>query len=212
MSKNILKRNTYIKYSITDHFKKYKWIYLILFICLILGLILGFVVGFKRADNFSLSDLPDSSLVDFINKKISAASLFFSRICSFFGLIFLFWCINCKKFLSFITFIIVFYRAFLIGINCAILMFIYKFGGAINVFLVILPTHLIALVLLLCFGAVCAYFAFNEKNIGYGTFSGYFFREAKAVLFTVVVGAILCYLFEALLLPHISSAIFIGIN
>ena len=212
MPKNIFKRNIYIKYSISDHFKKYKWSYLLLFICLILGLILGFVVGFKKADNFSLSDLPDGTLVDFINKKISPASLFFSRICSFLGLIFLFWCINCKRFLSFITFIIIFYRAFLIGINCSILMFIYKFGGAINVFLVVFAISLIALVLLLCFGAVCTCFAFNEKKIGYNTFSGYFFRETKFVLLIVIVGAILCYFFESLLLPHISSAIFIGIN
>jgi len=212
MSKNILRRNSYIKYSIIDHFKRYKWVYLFLFVCLILGLILGFVIGFKKADNFSLADLPDSVLVDFINKKISAASLFFSRICSFLGLIFLFWCINCKKFLSFITFIIIFYKAFLIGINCAILMSIYKFGGAINVFFVILPTHLISLFCLLAWGAVCIYFAFKEKTIGYSTFSGCFFREAKGVLFVVILGAILCCLLECLILPHISTAIFIGIN
>ena len=101
------------------------------------GLIAGFIVGFSRAENLELNDLPDTILVAFINKDIAGASLFFSRFFAFLGLIILVWITNFKPFLCFITFIILLYRSFLIGINCAILIVLYQVGGIINVVLII---------------------------------------------------------------------------
>ncbi len=206
-----LSRKGIIKYSIGDHFSQYKWEYLILIAIIMTGLIVGFVVGFNRADNFSLSDLPDNVLALYINKKTSGLSVFFSRLFGFLGLCLLIICVNAKGYLCWISFFVFLYRSFLIGINCAILISLYKFGGVVNVILLYFPVHLLALFLLLMLGAVCLFWCFNQKNTGYSVLSGHFIKENKSLLFLVGVFASALYILECVIMPHITSALFIGV-
>ena len=207
-----LRRKSFFKYFVTDHISQYKWSYLLFGIIAVLGLIIGFVVGFNRADNFALKDLPDGVLVHFLNNKASAASVFFSRFFGFLGLCLLILCVNAKGFLCWISFFIFLYRSFLLGINSAILISLYKFGGVVNVVLIYFPVHLGALFLLLSLCVVCFVCCLRQKNTGYSVFSGYFFREHKMLMFLVICVAFVCFLVESIVLPHITSALFIGVS
>ena len=209
---NIARNRGYLKYSISEHFAQNKWAYLIFGLIVLVGLIIGFIVGFNRAENFSLSDLPDATLACLIGKKTSAASMFFSRLFAFLGLCFLLFCVNSKCYLCWIAFFIFLYRSFLFGLNCAILISLYKFGGVVNVVLIYFPVHLISLFLLMCVGVVCFACCVNQKNIGYSVFSGNFLRENKGLLLVMICTTIICYLVECIVVPHITSVLFVGIS
>ena len=154
-TRRFMRGSGWAKVSIAEHFSKYKWFYVILGAACIAGLVIGFVTGFSRAGDIKFEDLSDTVLVAFINKDASSASVFFSRFFAFLGLIILIWLINCKPFLCWLTFIVLIYRAFLIGVNCAILIVLYHMGGVINVILIFLPIHLITLFALLIWCVVC---------------------------------------------------------
>ncbi len=206
------RQSAMFKISICEHFAKYKWFYLILGSVCLAGLIIGFFVGFNRAENLKLDDLPDSVLLSYINKEIANTSVFFSRVFSFLGILILVWVTNCKPFLCFITFITILYRAFLIGINCSILIILYQVGGVINVVLIFLPVHLIVLFALLVWSSICLYSNFANKNLGYNILSVDFIRCKKTTFLIVVIIAVCAYALETILLPYLTSAVFIGVN
>ena len=210
--KNFSRNGTIFKFAVSEHFSKYKWMYLILGAVCLTGLITGFIVGFTRADNISLDTLPDSILVAFINKETTTSSIFFSRIFAFIGLLLLVWVTNCKPCLCFITFIILLYRAFLIGVNCSILIILYQVGGVINVILIFLPVHLIALFALLVWCCVCFYTNLVNKKMGYNILNLNFIACNKGCFFCTIILAIIAYVFEAILLPYLTSAVFIGVG
>jgi len=196
--------------SITEHFAKYKWIYIILGSVCLAGLIMGFIVGFNRAENIKLKDLPDTVLVAFINKDITNASVFFSRFFAFVGLTILVWLTNCKPFLCWLTFIVLLYRAFILGVNCALLIVLYEVGGIINVIIIFLPCHLIALFALLIWCVVCFYNNLSNKHLGYNIISINFISCMRVNIIVINSIALFAYLLEALLIPCLTSAVFIG--
>lgn len=210
--KSFLRGGAWAKISISEHFAKYKWMYVILGAVCLTGLIAGFIIGFNRAENIELEDLPDTILLSFINKEIPNSSIFFARFFSFLGLLILIWVSNCKPFLCFITFIVLLYRSFLIGLNCSILIILYQIGGVINVFLIFLPVHLLALFALLMWCCICFYTNLANKNLGYNILSLDFIGGKKFNILIVVLIAICAYSFETILIPYLTSAVFIGVS
>lgn len=210
--KRVMSRSNVCWGLIADHFARYKWIYLIFGAVCLTGLIAGFIVGFSRAENLELNDLPDTILVAFINKDIAGASLFFSRFFAFLGLIILVWITNFKPFLCFITFIILLYRSFLIGINCAILIVLYQVGGIINVVLIFLPVHLITLFALMIWCTICFYSNCAHKQLNYKVISVEFWSCSRLNLISVLLLIIVAYTLEAILMPYLTSSIFIGVS
>ena len=200
------------KYSLVEHFSEYKWFYFLFALVLLIGLIVGFVVGFNRADNFALKDLPDGVLACFVSKKMSGMAVFFSRLFAFLGLCLLILCLNSKGYLCWISFFIILYRAFLIGINSAILISLFKFGGVVNVVLLYFPVHLIITCLLVCFAVVCFVCCINQKNSGVTVFSGCFFQRHRLLILFVFLCAAICFLLEAIIMPHLTSALFVGVS
>jgi len=196
--------------SIADHFSKYKWFYLIFGAVCLTGLVAGFIIGFSRAENITLVDLPDTVLIAFINNDATSVSVFFSRFFAFLGLIILVWLTNCKPFLCWIAFFILLYRAFLIGVNCALLIILYQMGGIINVIIIFLPCHLISLFALLVWCAICFYSNLANKCLGYNIISLDFISGKRMEILIVYSLAFIAYLVEALLLPCLTSAVFIG--
>jgi len=208
--RGFIRSSSLARLSIAEHFSKYKWVYIILGSVCLCGLIIGFIVGFNRAENIKLKDLPDTVLVAFINKDITNASVFFSRFFAFIGILILVWLTNCKPFLCWITFIVLLYRAFIIGINCALLIVLYEVGGIINVIIIFLPCHLFALFALLIWCVVCFYNNLSNKNLGYHILSIDFIVCVRVNIIVVNSIALVAYLLEALLIPCLTSAVFIG--
>ncbi len=203
---------SWARLSIGEHFAKYKWFYIILLSVCLVGLVAGFITGFRSAEDLALADVPDVTLVAFIKKDITNLSVFFSRIFAFLGLIILIWASNCKKWLLFVTFVVLLYRSFLIGINCAMLIVIYQMGGIINVILIFFPFHLLALFALLCWCVVCVYGNLVQRSSGFSPLSGEFLRNNKMCLLTAFLIAFVAYFMEALLIPYLTAAIFVGVS
>ncbi len=189
-----------------------KWLYIILFAVCLISLIVGFVVGFGRAGDFSIYDLPDTTLVGFITKKTSSATLFFSRFFAFLSLMLLIYVFSSKVFLVWINFLIIVYQSFLLAINTAILISVYKLGGVISVLLVYFPLKFFLLVLLIVWTVVCFRFLISQKKCGISVFSSVFLKQNKTILILTIVLAFVVCVLEAILLPYVTSAVFIGIN
>ncbi len=198
--------------SIGEHFSKYKWFYIILGSICVSGIIVGFITGFKNAEDLTLSSIPDATLVKFIEKNITVVSVFFSRIFAMLGLFVLVWITNCKPWLSFITLIILVYRSFLLGITCSMLIVLYKIGGIINVVLIFIPFHLIALFALLGWCVVCISANYGCRHSGFSVITHEFWRINKPCFVCFSVLFTLAYIMEAILIPYITSAIFIGVS
>ncbi len=212
MFKKLTKRRCgTFKYAIASHFFDYKWGYITFFAIIILGLVLGFVIGFNKAENFSISDMPDATFVSFISKKIGAPALFFSRFFGFLGLVLLIFCLCFKPILSFVNFFIVLYHSFLVGINSSILISLFKIGGVVDVVFLYLPINIVCLVLISVVASVSLLCSIRQKQMGYGVFSVQFFAENKGALLFVMCAALLCFLLEAILMPHITLALLIKV-
>ena len=210
--KNSLRQKSFLKYSLLDHFLEYKWSYIIFGIIVLLGLLLGFFIGFNRAENFSLNDLPDMVLAQYISKKASIAAVFFSRLFGFLGLCLLLICLNSKGFLCPLSFFVLLYRSFLVGINSAILISLYKFGGVVNVVLIYLPVHLTSLILLMILGAICFWICVNSKKMCCSVFSFQFLKGYKNLFLILFLLAFVCFLLEAIVMPHITATLFLGVE
>ena len=198
--------------SLGEHFAKFKWCYIVLGAISLSAVVVGFITGFKQADSMTLVDIPDVTLVKFIEKEITAFSVFFSRIFAVLGLFLLVWISNCKPWLSVITFILLIYRAFLLGITCSMLIVLYKMGGIINVVLIFFPFHLLVLFALMGWCAVCLQTNLSCKTTGISVLNYEFWRYNKSCLFGFLILVLLSYLMEAILIPYITSAVFIGIS
>ncbi len=212
MFKRLTKRNNNtFKYLIVDHFLDYKWGYIIFLIIILTGLIFGFILGFNRADNFSITDMPDTIFVKFISKKIGVFALFFSRLFGFLGLVLLILSLCFKPFLCWINFFIVLYHSFLVGINSAILISLFKIGGIVNVIFLYLPINVVCLVLIAVVASIGFLSSIRQKQTGYGVFSAQFFMENKMALLICFMLAFFCFLIEAIIMPHITVALLIKV-
>lgn len=211
-ARNFSRSFGWIRISIGEHFAKYKWFYVILLSVCLVGLVAGFITGFRSAEDLTLVDLPDVTLVAFIKKDIANLSVFFSRIFAFLGLLILIWVSNCKKWLAFITFVVLLYRSFLVGVNCAMLIVLYQMGGIINVILIFFPFHLLALFALVCWSVVCLYGNLAQRSCGYSPLCGEFLKNNKMCLLTAFLIAFIAFFMEALLIPYLTAAVFVGIS
>lgn len=201
-----------LKYDIKEHFFKYKWLYLFLVLACVFGLIIGFVATSKHIEDVALSDLPDTTLLGFINKTITPASLFFSRFFSFLGLFLLVWACGSVVYFCFIPVVLIIYRAVLLAVNCSILIHLYKLGGIIDVVIIFFPVHFILLFCLLIWAVVCLKQSFECKKTGISIFSLNFLLQHKNCICCCLILSFIVMLLECLLLPCVSTVVFIGVS
>lgn len=198
--------------NVKQHFISYKWQYIFLLLLAILGLVFGFVSAASRMENISLSDLPDTTIVSFINKTISPFSFFFSRFFGVLGLIVLIYACGVASFLCFIPVLVVVYNSILLAINCSILINLYKLGGIIDVVFVFFPIHFVLLCVFIVWAAVCIKQSFECKKTGVGVFSSVFLSQHRACIMCCFALSILAIILETIVMHCVSSVIFIGVS
>lgn len=198
--------------SLKEHFSCHKWIYFILIVAAILGLLIGFVSASARMDDVALKDLPDVVLLKFVNKTISPLSFFFSRLFSFLGLFLLIYACGSVRFLCFVPFLLITYRAVFLAVNCSILVHLYKLGGILDVVLIFFPIHFLLLLTLLVWSCVCIRQSFVCKHTGVSVFSNRFLCEHKTCILFCLFVSFCLILIESLLLSSFSTIIFVGVS
>ena len=201
-----------VKQSISEHFACYKFFYILLGVCALIGIVVGLITGFRYSADMKLEHLSDALLLKFIERDISIVSLFFTRFFIALGLFVLIWLSNLKPWLCFITPIIIIYRAFLIGLNCAVLIVLFKLGGIINVLVVYIPTQIIMLGCLIIWGSVCMRQNIYSKHTNCPCVSMRFLANTLTVLIFCLSGLLIACLLEAILLPVLTASFFLGIS
>lgn len=142
---------SHFKYSTIQFFHKNKFKIILLGFLIVLLLLTGLFTALKISDidkaiksvQFSFEAIVDESIYDF--------SFFVKRYISILlvmGLIYIF-CLN--KFLVPFGFALIGYRAFLVALNCTMIIRYVGIGGVINSIIIILPCQIIQLVLLSVF-------------------------------------------------------------
>ncbi len=198
------------KYDIAEHFACYKWWYVLVAVFSALGLIVGLITGFKIAPDATISNIPDSIFLSYIQGNVSAIGVFFSRLFSILAIVLLILISNIKPYLCFINLLFMVYRGFVIGATFALLIVLFNVGGIINVIFIVIPCHMTVLFCLTSFSAVCLHYNFENRYFGGCVFSPKFFCEKKAYLCCIGIITFIAILLEALLLPLLASAIIIG--
>lgn len=198
------------KIEFAEHFSQYKWWYVLLAVFSVLGLIIGLITGFSIAPDATISKIPDSIFLNFIEGNSSIFGVFFARLFSIiamFGLIFIF---NFKPFLCFLNFIFLIYRGFVLGATISLLIILFNIGGVLNVIFIVIPCHLVMLIALISWSSVCMSFCFSTKMFGGCIISKEFFCNNKSVIFVLAIICFIAVFIEALLLPWLTSTIVIG--
>ena len=201
-----------IRQNIAEHFSCYKLFYILLGLGVVAGLVIGLVSMFRYSGEVGLEHLSDSPLSKYLSKDISIISLFFTRFFTVLGLFTLIWVSNCKPWLCFIAPIIVAYRAFLLGANCAVLILLFNISGVVNVLIVYIPCHLLMLVAMLMWSAVCMRQNIYSKQTMQPCVSPRFLRGVSTMLIICGILVLLGCLLEALLLPLLTVSFFMGIS
>ena len=197
------------KFAICDHFSAHKKSYLICIIFVLFGLITGILTAIKFSHVLTVEHITDTTLVSYLKQEIGWFSMLLSRMFSFLCVIALVIVLGLNKWTSIISFFILVYQAYLVGLNSLIFIILFSVSGAINVLIIYLPCHLIILTAMVSITALifknCWYFSKYKQNILCNNF-----WSANCSVF-ILNGAItlVAIILEIIFLPIFSSAFFL---
>ena len=144
-------KNTFI-----DILKSIKW-QLIISALIIL---IGFIIGIYSAFSFLPAEICDENqLLSFLCGSMSSFSSLVYRIISSIIVMLLLFLFSKSKWLSPLAVILLFYRAYLLGINIGMMLRFYSVSGIIVAVIILFPMHLVELFFFAIF-----YFALLSKN------------------------------------------------
>ncbi len=193
-----------IKQLIKNFIAKHKSLCIAFLLCALVGIVVGIITACKNSSLIEILDLKDRALLLSLQDESSCFSLFFSRIIDitfwFLALILL----NAFSFLNWLSYVVIFYKGFFIGINIAILCIT---TGLISKLLVLLILFPLWLIILVCFCVLCIVCIIRSKQAKkYG--DGYFISckgkfPVKFVLFLYAI-CVLVVLLECVVINIIN--------
>lgn len=196
-------------FNLKDHFCRFKKMYILFLLLMLVGIATGMLTAFKYTGEITIKHLNDNVLVGFLEDKVGAFGLLFKRVFAFCILFFIIIVINIKKFTCFLNFFLILYESYLLGLNCAIFILLFNISGIINVFLVYLPCHLIALITLMGLSTIFCSSCFKLSKYKENIFSQFFWQQnSRAIIFFLSI-SLISFLLEMILLPSFCSAFFI---
>lgn len=190
-----------ISFSIKDDFCEHKKWYLLFIIVLAVGIGFGLIAGINIADDASISKIPDHALRCFLKGDMSIFGVFCTRIISTIILLTIIFVCNIKPLLSFFTFALILYKSFCLGTIAALLVSIFKFGGFVNLIIVILPTQFICLGAMCLFAVICVAHNWQCRGFGGSILCTEFFIRHKFNLILIGILILIAILLELILLP-----------
>lgn len=121
------------------------------FSCLfIFGLALGVFLAISSYDNCFLFKVEDLKIIKFLTCEISSFSLFFDRLFSLLLVVSIILLCSFHICLTFISCVILVYRAYIMGTVITYIIGCCGFSGALNVIIIILPIQIVINFLLVC--------------------------------------------------------------
>ena len=183
-----------IKYDMLEFYNINKSKIFILAIIILLMLLTGIFTGIKLYNLYKSIDINDYSFVTLITNDIYSLSVFLKRFLSallVMGLIILF---SLNKYIHIFGYFLIAYRAFLLTMNCALIVMVLGIGGVIDGVLIILPCQLLMLILIgIIF--IISINAFKQKKMYGKVGEGYY----KWLIIFLLCAFIICVI-ESLLL------------
>lgn len=137
----ILCKLSNIRYTLLANFKRNRFLYWLLFFLSSLGLITGIFVAIKCG--VTLSTLANFNICLCSTAELISFSYFFTRLLSYTCFLLILALCSLTVYLVPVGFILITYRAYLVGFNCFLLIMLFGVSGAITSILIIFPIQLI---------------------------------------------------------------------
>lgn len=152
MKSNRLSKGIYsAKYTFYEFFAQNKVKIIICSICCLIGLLTGIFTGVKIF-NLDDTDIFESfNLTYQLSDLENFASNFFGRLLSYELVLLLLFVFALHPALYIFGWCLIAYRAFLVSINCVMIILCFSFNGIIKALLIILPCQLLMLIVLIAF-------------------------------------------------------------
>ncbi len=200
-------KNSYrIKNTLSNFFKYYKGIIIILSIVLLLGVVTGIFTASRYAGKLEMDNIPDSNFVSFICGDKGSFGLFFSYFVSFSLLIAVIILLSNAPVFNIVVYLCLFVLGYRLGFLMSALITLFSFAGIINVVVIILPFELLQLLILMLISAV----AINKYKIlkKYGC-TNIGFNYTKLYLFLIVCFVLVLFV-KCLIMPIINITIIVN--
>lgn len=193
-------------YMLKQKAKKYMSFnrYLLIFLAFIflVAIITGIFTGIKGADNISISNINDKTLIKFFKGDMGAFAFFVTRIAKYFIVLTIIFMLGKTKFCMLLVCIFLAFMSYSLGLNSTVFIILFGIGGTINTLLVIIPIRVIVLAVYIF--ASCIAIRSSRLIKQYGTC----YTDSKAYLkwgwFLLVL--VVVTIVETLLINMFSSA------
>ena len=144
------------KTTFLDILKSIKW----QLVVSALVILIGFIIGVYSAFSFLPAEFTDENqLLSFLSGNMSSFSSLIYRIFSSLIILLLLFLFSKSKWLSPFAILIIFYRAYLLGVNIGMMLRFYGISGIIVAVIILFPIHLFELILFSVF-----YFSLLSQN------------------------------------------------
>lgn len=155
-----------LKFSCLNAVKANKMKIIITLAIILIGICTGVFVAIKSNNSCNLSRLQDISLANFYSGFVLSTSAFFMRYLSL--------CINlaiitgiaCVPKLFPLSWVLYAYRAYLFGLNFALIFIIYGIGSAFTAIIIVLPCQLVTLFAMLIYQIILTQIIINQRRYG----------------------------------------------
>lgn len=192
--------------SIVFSIKKHKVFFFVLLSFVLVTLIVSVVTSISYFNYFTIHNLTDKLLVEYLNKKIGLISYFFKRLFQYILLIVLIYLFSCNKYTIFINILLCCFITFNIVFNFIIIIALFGLFGLIHGILVTILCGTICLLVLIILTLLLYSFSFSCSNIS--NYFSQFKNISKIMLATLLIFSIIT-LFEILMIPFSTTTFII---
>lgn len=137
-----------LRFCISEFYRKNRWLIWLLGILLVVSLLTGIFTAIKLYNIDNSIELDDYSMNALIDGSVYSFGYFMLRLLSCAILVGLLYIFSLNSFVSTFGVLLLMYRAFLITLNCVLVVIKLGVGGTITALLIILPCQLICSILL----------------------------------------------------------------
>lgn len=203
--------NLFIKERINYHFRRNATLYTFTILALVVGIVLGLYLTFTDFNYTSLLTSSDKTMFDYITGTASYVDIFYSRLLSILGCLFIIFIFNLSVYTSFLGYIFIGYQTTLFVLSCSAIISLYGFTGLLNVLLFILPINVANIFVMVISNVLSTRRAVDQKEYRLNFFES--FKEDKyiyAFLICLLFALVIC-LIHSFVLPLIIKS-FVVIN
>lgn len=155
-----------LRFSCSRTLRENRGKFILTLILVLIAIFAGIFVAIKYSGSESLSRLQEISLDDFKSGFVGSSSAFFSRMLSLSVNALILFGVSFVPVLFPIAEILIVYRAYLFGLNFALIFILYGLGGSLTAIVVILPCQLLTLFALIMFYLILSKINGNCKRYG----------------------------------------------